>query len=71
MVLAASGSTWPNHNGVLPTGASTSSSRAASVSQCSFSYTPPTGFTGTDSFTYTVTTAAGDTETATVNVTEW
>ena len=32
-------------------------------------YTPNTDFNGSDSFTYTVTTAAGDTETATVNVT--
>jgi VCBS repeat-containing protein len=32
-------------------------------------YTPATDYNGTDSFTYTVTTAAGDTETATVNVT--
>ena len=32
-------------------------------------YTPATDFNGSDSFTYTVTTAAGDTETATVNVT--
>ena len=32
-------------------------------------YTPNTDFNGTDSFTYTVTTAAGDTETANVNVT--
>jgi hypothetical protein len=32
-------------------------------------YTPNEDFNGTDSFTYTVTTAAGDTETATVNVT--
>jgi large repetitive protein len=32
-------------------------------------YTPNSGFIGTDSFVYTVTTAAGNTETATVNVT--
>ncbi|MEO1298704.1 MAG: DUF4347 domain-containing protein, partial [Cyanobacteria bacterium J06636_16] len=32
-------------------------------------YTPNTGFTGTDSFTYTITDASGDTSTATVDVT--
>jgi methionine-rich copper-binding protein CopC len=34
----------------------------------SFSYTPPSGYTGTDSFTYTATNAAGS-DTATVNIT--
>ncbi|HEX8353034.1 MAG TPA: cadherin-like domain-containing protein, partial [Pyrinomonadaceae bacterium] len=34
----------------------------------SFSYNPPPGFTGTDSFTYTVTSAGGKTDTATAEL---
>ncbi len=39
------------------------------VSDDEFFYTPPTGFSGTDTFQYTITDATGDADTATVTVT--
>jgi CSLREA domain-containing protein len=41
----------------------------ASATDGSFQYNPPPGFTGSDSFTYTVTDSTGKTDTATVNIT--
>jgi hypothetical protein len=64
-----------NNTGMTTTAATVSSSQCAACnnvtigSDGSFTYDPPVGFTGTDTFTYTAVTSGGKTATATVRVT--
>ncbi|MBL7781939.1 MAG: choice-of-anchor D domain-containing protein [Saprospiraceae bacterium] len=60
-----------NLPGLTVTGFSATSAQGGTVSVSAngaFTYTPPTGFTGNDTFTYTVTDSDSQTDTATVRV---
>jgi len=59
-----------NNTGMTATGGTTSAQGGtiAISSNGSFTYAPPVGFTGNDTFTYTATTAGGKTATATARI---
>jgi hypothetical protein len=59
-----------NNTGLTASGptASTQGGEVAINADGSFSYNPPAGFTGTDTFTYTITDAGGRTDTGTVTL---
>ena len=67
--MAASDSTTPLLSVTGVTNGSNGTVTIIDAAAGTVQYTPNADFNGSDSFTYTVTTAAGDTETATVNVT--
>jgi len=60
-----------NNTGMTASGGTTSAQGGtiSISSNGSFTYDPPVGFTGTDSFTYTATTSGGKTATATAKIT--
>lgn len=59
----------PGGDAITITGASSVSGATVSVVGANVEYIPPTGFLGTDSFTYTIQDTHGGTATGTVNVT--
>ncbi len=58
----------PDGDSLTTTGASGGSNGTVSVSGNNVTYTPNTGYTGSDSFTYTISDGNGGTASATVNI---
>lgn len=61
--------TDPNSDTLTVTAVSTASHGTVSYTGTSVTYTPTTGYTGADSFTYTISDGNGGTDTATVSIT--
>jgi len=68
-VNVLAGSSDPDGDSLTVSGATGASHGTTSVASNQVVYTPATGFTGTDSFTYTISDGNGGTATATVSVT--